>query len=159
MMSLTLVRRIAARPSIVFDAITTAEGVAGWWGPDDLGVIQADMDARVGGAYRVRFRTIDGREHVACGEFLEVVPSRRVVMSWRWESGGELDEAGRTSRIEFELAAIAEGTELTFTHSGLSTEVSRKSHEWGWTRALDKLVRRAGGGDARTRLDPEGQRT
>ena len=32
MTSLTLVRRIAARPSIVFDALTTAEGIASWWG-------------------------------------------------------------------------------------------------------------------------------
>ena len=34
MTSLTLVRRIAARPSIVFDALTTADGMASWWGPD-----------------------------------------------------------------------------------------------------------------------------
>jgi uncharacterized protein YndB with AHSA1/START domain len=31
MTRLTLVRRIAARPSIVFDALTTAEGIAHWW--------------------------------------------------------------------------------------------------------------------------------
>ena len=30
MTSLTLVRRIKARPSIVFDALTTAEGIASW---------------------------------------------------------------------------------------------------------------------------------
>ena len=35
MTSLTLVRRIAARPSIVFDALTTPDGIACWWGPDD----------------------------------------------------------------------------------------------------------------------------
>ena len=35
MTSLTLVRRIRARPSIVFDALTTPEGIASWWGPDE----------------------------------------------------------------------------------------------------------------------------
>ena len=30
MTGLTLVRRIKARPSIVFDTLTTAEGIAGW---------------------------------------------------------------------------------------------------------------------------------
>ena len=159
MKSLTLVRRIAARPSIVFEAITTAEGVATWWGPDDVPVIRAEMDARVGGAYRIRFRTLDGREHEACGEFLEVVPPRRIVMSWRFALGGELDEEGRTSRIEFELAPIAEGTELTFTHAGLSTEVSQKSHTWGWTGALDKLVLRAGNAGARAEHDLERRNT
>jgi uncharacterized protein YndB with AHSA1/START domain len=48
MKSLTLVRRIAARPAIVFEALTTADGVAAWWGPDDLPVVRAEMDARVG---------------------------------------------------------------------------------------------------------------
>ena len=153
--SLTLVRRIAARPSIVFEAITTAEGVATWWGPDDVPVIRAEMDARVGGAYRIRFRTLDGREHEACGEFLEVVPPRRIVMSWRFALGGELDEEGRTSRIEFELAPIAEGTELTFTHAGLWDETSDKSHAGGWTGAFDKLVRYLEDAAATTRLTRE----
>jgi uncharacterized protein YndB with AHSA1/START domain len=141
MTSLTLVRRIAARPSIVFEAMTTAEGVAAWFGPDDLPVVHAEMDARVGGAYRVRFRTLDGGEHEACGEFLEVVPPRRIVMSWSWAFGGELEERGRTSRIEIELAPIGDGTELTFTHADLGSEASAKSHAGGWTGAFDKLVR------------------
>ena len=156
MKSLTLVRRIAARPSIVFEAITTPEGVATWWGPDDAPVLGAEMDARVGGAYRVRFRTLDGREHEARGEFLEVVPPRRVVMSWRWAHGGEPDEEGRTSRVEFDLAPIADGTELTFTHGGLATDVSRDSHKWGWSGAFDKLVRRLGGAAPRAGLESEG---
>jgi uncharacterized protein YndB with AHSA1/START domain len=139
MSSFTLVRRIAARPSIVFEAMTTAEGIASWWGPDDLPVLHAESDPRVGGTYRVRFRTLDGREHEACGEYLEVVPPRSIVMSWRFTVGGEADEEGRTSRIEIQLAPTAEGTELTFTHGGLATEASARGHEGGWGGALEKL--------------------
>jgi uncharacterized protein YndB with AHSA1/START domain len=141
MSSLTLVRRIAARPSIVFEAMTTAEGVAAWFGPDDLPVVRAEMDARVGGAYRVHFRTLDGRDHEACGEFLEVVRPRRIVMSWSWAFGGEIDDAGRISRVEIELRPIGDGTEITFTHASLGSEASAKGHARGWTGALDKLVR------------------
>ena len=141
MRSLTLVRRIAARPSIVFEAMTTAEGVAAWFGPDDLPVVRAEMDARVGGAYRVHFRTLDGRDHEARGEFLELVPPRRIVMSWSWAVGGELDESRRISRVEIELTSIDDGTELTFTHAALSSEASAKSHARGWSGAFDKLVR------------------
>jgi uncharacterized protein YndB with AHSA1/START domain len=141
MTSMTLVRQIAARPSIVFDALTTADGLAAWWGPDDLPVLASEIDARVGGAFRVRFRTLDGLEHEASGECLELVPPRRLVMSWRWTAGGEPDELGRTSRVEFDLRPIDSGVELTFTHADLSTEVSALSHEQGWTGALDKLER------------------
>jgi uncharacterized protein YndB with AHSA1/START domain len=144
MTSLTLVRRIAARPSIVFEAMTTAEGVAAWFGPDELPVVRAEMDARVGGAYRVHFRTLDGRDghdHEASGEFLELVPPRRIVMSWSWVIGGVPEERGRTSRIEIDLTPIGDGTELTFTHTALASEASEESHKWGWTGALGKLVR------------------
>jgi uncharacterized protein YndB with AHSA1/START domain len=141
MTSLTLVRRIAARPEIVFEAMTTAEGVMAWYGPDDLPVVGAEVDARVGGAYRVRFRTLDGGDHEACGEFLELVPPRRIVMSWSWAVGGEPEEGGRISRVEIDLKPLEEGTELTFTHAALSNEASKGSHAQGWTGALDKLDR------------------
>jgi uncharacterized protein YndB with AHSA1/START domain len=141
MSSITLVRRIKARPSIVFDALTTADGIAAWWGPDELPVVRAEVDARVGGAYRVRFRSIDGGEHEAHGTFLEFVAPRRIVMTYQYTLGGEADELGRTSRIEFELVRFAGGTDLTFTHTALATEVSARSHTSGWSGALNKLVR------------------
>ena len=139
MTSLTLVRRIAARPSVVFDALTTPEGIASWWGPDDGPVLFAQSDARVGGRYRVRFRMLDGTEHESSGEYLEVEKPRRLVMSWRWvEGGGGPGE----SRLEFHLRPIGEGTELTLVHAQLPTDESARGHEQGWSGALDKLERR-----------------
>jgi uncharacterized protein YndB with AHSA1/START domain len=142
MTSLTLVRLIRARPSIVFDAVTTAEGIAQWWGPDAGPVLIAETDPRKGGRYRVRFRKLDGTEHESSGEFLEVVPPERVVMSWRWKGG---QEDPNESRVEIVLRPIPEGTELTFTHSLLRDEESRRSHEGGWAGALDKLEARMAG--------------
>ena len=138
MTSLTLVRRIGARPSIVFDALTTPEGIACWWGPDDAPVLLAETDPRVGGRYRVRFRMLGGSEHERSGEYLEVVRPERLAMSWRWAGGGE--DPGE-SLVEIDLRAIAEGTELTFTHSRLHDEETRRSHEAGWNGALGKLER------------------
>jgi uncharacterized protein YndB with AHSA1/START domain len=141
MTSLTLVRRIAARPAIVFDALTTPEGIAGWWGPDAGPVLIAESDPRGGGRYRVRFRMLDGSEHESAGRFLDVEKPRRLVMSWRWlEGGGDPGE----SRLEFHLRPIAEGTELTLTHARLQTDEAARSHEQGWSGALDKLQQHLG---------------
>jgi uncharacterized protein YndB with AHSA1/START domain len=137
MTSLTLVRRIAARPSIVFDALTTPAGIACWWRPDEGPVLLAETDVRIGGHFRVRFRTLDGLEHESSGKYLEVIRPQRLAMSWRWESGEDPGE----SLVEIELRVIAEGTELTFTHSRLHDEAARLSHEAGWIGALDKLRR------------------
>ena len=142
MTTLTLVRRIAARPSIVFDALVEPEGIAAWWGPDDGPVLVAETDVRVGGHFRVRFRMLDGSEHESTGEYLEVDRPRRLVMSWRWTAGGEADETAAQSRIEIALRPIDTGTELIFTHSGLRTEASRAGHEQGWNGAFDKLQRK-----------------
>jgi uncharacterized protein YndB with AHSA1/START domain len=131
------VRRIRARPSIVFDALTTPESIARWWGPDDGPVLLAKTDVRVGGRYRVRFRMLDGTEHESSGEYLEVVRPRRLAMSWRWAGGEDPGE----SLVEIDLRGIAEGTELILTHSRLHDGQSRRGHEEGWNGALDKLER------------------
>jgi uncharacterized protein YndB with AHSA1/START domain len=139
MTRLRLVRRIAARPSIVFDALVTPDGIAHWWGPDPGPVLFAETDPRVGGRFRVRFRTLDGIEHESSGEYLEVRSPERLVMSWRWLCGEE--DPNNESRVEIDLRAVPDGTELTLTHSALFSEETRRSHEQGWSGSLDKLVR------------------
>ncbi len=138
MTSLTLVRRIKARPSVVFEALTTPEGISAWFGPDDGPVLIAETDMRVGGQFRVRFRTLNGNEHETTGTYLEIVPPKRLAMSWRWMLGG--GDPGE-SWVEFDLRQIPEGTELTLTHSGLVDKDSSGAHEKGWSGALGKLER------------------
>jgi uncharacterized protein YndB with AHSA1/START domain len=77
-------------------------------------------------------------EHESSDEYLEVVKPERLSMSWRWTGGAE--DPGE-SLVEIRLRVVAEGTELTLTHSRLRDEESRPSHEEGWTGALDKLER------------------
>ena len=142
MTSLSLVRRIRARPSIVFDLIATPEGMTAWWGPDDFPVLSAEADVRVGGHFRVKFETKDGLRHICAGEFLDIRAPERIVMSWQWVSGGAPEEGRAVSRVEMHLRPIDIGTELTLTHAALQDEASRISHTGGWDGALDKLMRR-----------------
>jgi uncharacterized protein YndB with AHSA1/START domain len=135
----TLIRRVAARPDILFEALVTAEGIASWWGPDEFRASAAIWEPRAGGRFEVSFQTKDGLEHTCAGEFLEISRPEHLVMSWRWLSGGVDDERGRVSRIEFRLRAIDIGTELTFIHADLATVASALSHQGGWAGALTKL--------------------
>ena len=136
MTSLRLVRHLRERPQVVFDAITTREGIAQWWSPDAGLMLLAEVDRRAGGRYRVRFRTLRGTEHESSGEFLEIDPPRRVVMSWRRKSEAEdLSEP----RIEITLRATTEGTDLSFTQSHLHDEATSPGHGQGWAWSLRKL--------------------
>jgi uncharacterized protein YndB with AHSA1/START domain len=138
MTSLTLIRKIKARPAIVFDALVTPEGIRSWWGPDAGPVLFAETDARIGGRFRVRFRMLDGSEHESSGEYLEIEKPWRLAMSWRW-TGGQEDPG--ISHVAIDLRAIPEGTELMLTHSRLHNEDTQRTHEEGWNGALDKLER------------------
>ena len=140
--SLTLTRRIAARPAVVWEALTTSEGLSAWMGPDDGPVLVAEAEPVVGGRFRVRFRTTDDSEHESRGEYVEVDPPNRLVMTWEWQ--GDEDEG--VSRVEITLRPVDGGTELTFIHSGLADEATRDGHLEGWNGALDKLERHLAGG-------------
>ena len=144
MTSVTIVRRIEARPSIVFEALTTPAGIAQWWGPDAGPVLEADVDLRVGGSFRVRFRMLDGsRTRESAATYLVVDPPARLASTWRWLG----NEAEGESRIEFALRPVDGATELTFTHALLANDDEARDHEDGWNGAFDKLqraIRRAG---------------
>lgn len=151
MSEIKLIRRIAARPAIVFDALTTVEGLTSWFGPDEGPVLSAKADARVGGRFCVRFRIDSGSEHApsnseheCAGVYLEIEKPHRVVLSWQWLFGGDPLEQGRISRLELHLRPIDTGTELTLIHTALRDEASARSHAWGWAGSLEKLVRKYG---------------
>lgn len=61
-----------------------------------------------------------------------VDPTRRAILA-RLER-----EGGATVSELAKPFAIADGTELTFTHSRLRGEETRRSHEEGWNGALGK---------------------
>ncbi len=138
MTGVKIVRVIDASVETVFEAVTTAEGIAQWWGPDDGPVLSSQFDATVGGRFRVRFRMLDGTEHECDGEVLDIERPTRVVTSWRWHG----KEADGQSRVTISLRPIGKRCELVFSHDLLpDDEATVKGHEEGWKGSLEKLQR------------------
>lgn len=132
--SLTIVRRLNASPAKVYAAWTDPAQLVRWFGPDSGAVLSAEADARVGGRFNIVFCTQDGEQHNALGEYIEVVPNEKLVMTWEWITMPE-----RRSRLSLEMKAIAGGTELVLTHDQFFDEAARDAHREGWSGALDKL--------------------
>jgi uncharacterized protein YndB with AHSA1/START domain len=84
-----------------------------------------------------RFRIHADREHVAAGEYLEVEPPLRLVMSWRWETDTQLPPG--SSVVEITLAPHGAGTLLCLRHTGLPSSGQRASHTQGWKNYTGKL--------------------
>lgn len=129
-------RRISAAPSEVFAFLTEPDLYVRWQG------ISAELDPRPGGAFRVRMNA----ETVAAGEYLEVEPPRRIVLSWGWEGSDEIPPG--STRVEILLEDLGQGTLLRLRHTGLPDGAAAAMHREGWDRYGDRLVVVAGGGDA-----------
>ncbi|MGB8401975.1 SRPBCC family protein [Bradyrhizobium sp.] len=107
-----------------------------WFGPARVkdGSVRAAIDLRVGGHYRISFRTVDGEYHEVAGIYRQVVPNQRLAFGWAWHSTPE-----RESLIKLSLKPDGSGTLLTFHQEQFFDQAARDGHERGWTESLDKL--------------------
>jgi uncharacterized protein YndB with AHSA1/START domain len=119
---------IDAAPETVFRLLTDPTEYVRWKGK------LAELEPRRGGTFRVEFPAPNG---AAAGEYVEVVPNRRVVFTWGWE-GNENIPPG-TSTVEIDLEPRNGGTRLRLVHRGLpDSEV--KTHADGWDYFLGRLT-------------------
>ena len=95
---------------------------------------RAELDARPGGRFRIEVEN----GTVAAGEYLEVDPPNRLVLSWGWE-GNDAVPPGSTT-VEITVAPAGSGSLLRLRHLGLPTEEQRALHQGGWTMYADRLA-------------------
>ena len=132
--SVTIVRQIKAPLAKVWAAITQPELMMQWWGPDAGPTLSAEADVRPGGRFSVVFRLLNGEQYNPTGIYQEVIPERKLVLTWEWTGMPEQE-----SLVTFWLEPVDGGTRLTLLHERLPDEEARESHEHGWNGLLDKL--------------------
>ena len=92
-------RTINGPARVVFEAFTRAELFKRWWVPRSMGMklLSCEIDARVGGKYRLEF-DVGGPEPAAFfGTYVEVTPYSR--LAWTNEEGGAV---GPVTTVTFE---------------------------------------------------------
>jgi uncharacterized protein YndB with AHSA1/START domain len=108
----------ASKPAAVYKALTTLDGLSGWW------TTQTGGDGNVGGVIEFRF---------GLGEIdmkvLELIPDQRVV----WEViAGPTEWLGTT--VSFDIAQEGDWTLVRFKHKGWKEQVDFMHHcstKWG----------------------------
>jgi uncharacterized protein YndB with AHSA1/START domain len=127
---------IRAPAADVYEMFTDPAKLVRWIG------IRALLEPRPGGIFR--FELMPGE--FCSGRYVELVPGRRVVFTWGWESGAIAVEPG-SSTVEVDLEERDRVTRLTLTHRGLDPAVRPLHHE-GWEKFLAQLATAAEGGRA-----------
>jgi uncharacterized protein YndB with AHSA1/START domain len=132
---LDIVRRYAVAPEKGWRAWTEPQALSRWFGPAETEVVtSAQLDVRVGGHWRIAFRTRDGQEHGVAGVYQVVEPPRRLAFSWAWQSTPE-----RVSPVAIELVPHGAGCELRFRHDRFFDQQARDNHARGWGGTFEKL--------------------
>ena len=125
-----------ATPSTIFPFLTDPALHVQWMGT------AAELDPRPGGAYRVM---VQGK-HPSVGEFVEVVPDRKVVFTFGWDEPDHPIPAGSTE-VEITLTPDGDKTLVRLVHRGLPGDAVG-DHTQGWDHYLGRLDTVATGGVA-----------
>lgn len=146
--TLVITRRMAAPARLLFLAHSRAEHMMRWFGPPGWPVTQCDWDFRVGGRWRMVMTGPDGQDGPPFGgEFLEIVPDRRIVYTDAFEDGrgGAMDLKHAAQRIVFTTTFDEVGGETTVTVRVLFATVAMKDEfagvgmEAGITAGLEQF--------------------
>jgi uncharacterized protein YndB with AHSA1/START domain len=123
-------RRLSAPMLEVFGWWTQPDKLREWMSP--VGIAEADVDLRVGGAFRIVMKSDDVVIHHT-GEFIEIERPRRLVFTWVSPFTGS-----GPSLVTVELEPDGESaTHLRLVHSELPSAAAA-SHRDGWGTMLDR---------------------
>ena len=132
-----LQRVLRAPAERVYRAFIDPEAMCKWLPPHGFTGRVLEMDARVGGAYRMSFTRLDnGQSHSFGGTFVELVPGERIRHSDRFDDPGLPGEMLTT--ITFRTTEV--GTVVNIEQAGIPEMIPPEACSLGWQESLTLLA-------------------
>ncbi len=125
-------RTIAAPPDIIFDAWLDPIALATWMRPGTIRSTAAEVDARVGGRYRITMHGDEDYPHH--GVYRVIDRPRKLVFTWISNATEQ-----RESLVTVDFFERDGRTEVIVTHEQLP-DGAPPSHRAGWESGLTRLV-------------------
>ncbi len=135
---LLIVRTFDAPAALMFAMWTKPAHFRRWMGPGGFDCPLAEMDVRVGGAYRGMIVSPETGESAFSGVYREVVPHTRLVFTFAWNNTGP--SAHVETLITITFAEHDGRTVQTFHQTPFLSRERRDSHVGGWSGAFEKLA-------------------
>jgi uncharacterized protein YndB with AHSA1/START domain len=122
----------------VYRAFLDPDAMAKWLPPNGFTGKVHQMDARVGGTYKMSFTNFTtGHSHSFGGQYVELLPNERIRYTDRFD---DPNLAGET-QATISLKKVFCGTELNIVQEGLPEVIPLEACYLGWQESLTLLAK------------------
>jgi uncharacterized protein YndB with AHSA1/START domain len=136
--SVTLHRVLKADPEKLFRAFIDPNAIASWIPPYGFLCVVHEMDARVGGSYKMSFINFStGNGHSFGGEYLEIRPNEFIKHTDIFDD----PNLPGTMITSVWFRKVSCGTELKIVQEGIPSPIPTEMCYLGWQESLDKLTK------------------
>ena len=130
-------RVLKTKPERVYRAFLEADAMAKWLPPYGFTCTVHQMEANVGGAFRMTFRNFStGHGHSFGGKYLELVPSEKIRYSDKFDDPNLPGEMITTVTLK----AVICGTEISVVQEGIPEVIPTEMCYLGWQESLVQLA-------------------
>lgn len=130
-------RVLRTAPDKLYRAFTTAEAMAKWIPPYGFTCTVHEMDARVGGGYRMSFTNFStGNSHTFGGRYLELVPGERIRYTDAFDNPDLPGEMVTTVTMK----PVSCGTDISIVQEGIPDAIPVEACYLGWQESLTLLA-------------------
>ncbi|MFO1199213.1 MAG: SRPBCC family protein [Burkholderiaceae bacterium] len=130
-------RVLRAPPERVYRAFLDPDAMARWLPPYGFTGKVHQLDARVGGRHRMSFTNFStGASHAFGGEYLEMVPDRRL----RYTDVFDDPNLPGEMTVTVSLVPVSCGTELNVVQEGIPELIPTEMCYLGWQESLAQLA-------------------
>ena len=130
-------RVLRAPPERVYRAFVDAEAMVKWLPPSGFTAKVWDMDARVGGGYRMSFTNFGtGSSHAFGGKYVELVPGQRV----RYTDQFDDPNLPGQMQVTVTLRTVMGLTEINIVQEGIPAAIPVEMCYLGWQESLRQLA-------------------
>ena len=130
-------RVLKAPPERIYRAFLDPDAMNKWLPPNGFTGRVHEMDARVGGGYRMSFTNFStGGSHAFGGKFIELVPNERLVYTDCFDD----PNLPGTMKTTVVLRPVSCGSEIEIAQEGIPEVIPPEMCYLGWQESLTQLA-------------------
>ncbi|MCQ4314922.1 polyketide cyclase [Stutzerimonas zhaodongensis] len=136
--TIRLHRVLKTTPDRLYRAFLDADAKAKWMPPNGFTGKVHELDARVGGRYRMSFTNFTtGTSHSFAGQYLELLENQRI----RYEDTFDDPSLPGSMQVTVTLTPVSCGTELNIVQEGVPDPIPAEACYLGWQESLSQLAK------------------